>query len=142
VKPPPLKPGAPPIDIMAAAMDPLEAGRLVLEGVRNNDLYILTHPEFQPSVLERVSLMLASFSKEPVPEPRRVATQAITPDIYAAELMKKGLLRKKPARKAAAKKKRARSGGTAARAKVVRSKVVRGKVARAKARKAKSARRR
>lgn len=90
--PPPLKPGAPPIDIMAAAMDPLEAGRLVLEGIRRNDLYILSHPEFEPVVRERVTLMLNSFSAGPVPEGRRLATQAITPDIYAAELAKKGLL--------------------------------------------------
>jgi hypothetical protein len=102
-KPPPLKPGAPPIDIMAVAMDPLETGRLVLEGVRRNDLYILTHPEFKPAVRERVRLMLASFSKLPVPAGRRIATQAITPDIYAAELAKKGLLkRRKSARTKAA----------------------------------------
>lgn len=91
VKPPPLKPGAPPIDIMAAAMDPMEAGRQVLEGIRRNDLYILTHPEFAPVVRERVALLLHSFSGEPVPEARRLATQAITPDIYAADLAKKGL---------------------------------------------------
>jgi hypothetical protein len=54
-------------------------------------------------VLERVALMLASFSNEPVPEGRRVATQAITPDIYAAELAKKGLLERK-AKKAAVRK--------------------------------------
>lgn len=89
--PPPLKPGAAPIDIMAAAMDPLDAGRLVLEGIRRNDLYILTHPEFEPVVRERVTLLLNSFSTEPVPEGRRLATQAITPDIYAAELAKKGI---------------------------------------------------
>src|SRR5690606_5525072 len=88
VKPPPLKPGAPPIDIMAAAMDPMEAGRQVLEGIRHNDLYILTHPEFEPVMRERVTLLLNSFSKEPVPEGRRLATQAITPDIYAADLAK------------------------------------------------------
>ena len=35
------------------AMDPLEAGRLVLRGMRNNDLYILTHPEFAPMIRER-----------------------------------------------------------------------------------------
>lgn len=92
VKPPPLKPGAPPIDIMAVAMDPMEAGRQVLEGIRRNDLYILTHPEFEPAVRDRVTLLLNSFSTEPVPEGRRVATQAITPDIYASELAKKGLL--------------------------------------------------
>jgi NAD(P)-dependent dehydrogenase (short-subunit alcohol dehydrogenase family) len=103
VQPPPLKPGSPPIDIMAAAMDPLEAGREVLAGIRRNDLYILTHPEFEPVVRERVTLLLASFSKQPVPEARRLATLTITPDIYAADLAKKGLL-KKPAKKLAQKK--------------------------------------
>jgi NAD(P)-dependent dehydrogenase (short-subunit alcohol dehydrogenase family) len=90
--PPPLLPGGSQLgDLMATAMDPLEAGRQVLEGVRNNDLYILSHPEFAPAVRERFELMLASFSKEPVPEGRRLATESFTPDIYAAELVKKGL---------------------------------------------------
>jgi NAD(P)-dependent dehydrogenase (short-subunit alcohol dehydrogenase family) len=103
-KPPPLKPGAKPFDIMAAAMDPLEAGRQVLAGVRRNDLYILSHPEFEPVVRQRVSLMLASFSKKPVPPGRRLATAAITPDIYAAELAKKGLLEEKVAKRSRQKK--------------------------------------
>jgi NAD(P)-dependent dehydrogenase (short-subunit alcohol dehydrogenase family) len=104
LKPPPLKPGAPPIDLMGVAMDPLEAGELVLEGIRRNDLYILTHPEFEPVVLERVALLLASFSNAPVPEARRVATEAITPDIYAAELAKKGILRQRGGKAAAGSK--------------------------------------
>jgi len=90
-RPPPLKPGAKPLDIMACAMDPVEAGRYVLEGIRRNDLYILSHPEFEPVVRQRVSLLLASFSKKPVPRDRRLATATITPDIYAAELAKRGL---------------------------------------------------
>jgi hypothetical protein len=94
VRPPPLKPGAPPLDLMGVAMDPLEAGRQVLQGVRRNDLYILSHPEFAPVVRERVTLMLASFSKRPVPKDRALVTQAIIPDIYRAELGKKGLLKK------------------------------------------------
>jgi NAD(P)-dependent dehydrogenase (short-subunit alcohol dehydrogenase family) len=98
-RPPPLKPGAPPLDLMGVAMDPLEAGRLVLEGIRRNDLYILTHPEFAPAVRERVKLLVASFSKERVPKDRGLVTQAIIPDIYRAELKKKGLLPKKPSRK-------------------------------------------
>jgi NAD(P)-dependent dehydrogenase (short-subunit alcohol dehydrogenase family) len=117
VKPPPAKPGAPPVDFMAAAMDPLEAGRQVLAGIRRNDLYILTHPEFEPVVLQRVALLLASFSKKPVPVARRLATQAITPDIYAAELAKKGLL-KDPARRRTAAKKAKKQG--AAKKKAVR----------------------
>jgi hypothetical protein len=112
-KPPPLKPGAKPIDIMAVAMDPLEAGRQVLAGIRRNDLYILSHPEFEPVVRQRVTLMLASFSRKPAPKDRRLATQAITPDIYAAELAKRGLLKmprgkSSPGKPAARKKAAAR----------------------------------
>jgi NAD(P)-dependent dehydrogenase (short-subunit alcohol dehydrogenase family) len=107
-KPPPLKPGAKPFDIMAAAMDPLEAGRQVLAGVRRNDLYILSHPEFEPVLRQRVSLLLASFSKKPVPPARRLATAAITPDIYAAELAKKGLLGKSVAKQPRVKKRAAK----------------------------------
>jgi NAD(P)-dependent dehydrogenase (short-subunit alcohol dehydrogenase family) len=103
-RPPPLKPGAKPIDIMAVAMDPLEAGRQVLAGIRRNDLYILTHPEFEPVVRQRFQLQLASFSKKPVPKARREATETITPDIYAAELAKKGLLKPRKHRKAAARR--------------------------------------
>jgi NAD(P)-dependent dehydrogenase (short-subunit alcohol dehydrogenase family) len=111
-KPPPLKPGAKPIDIMAAAMDPLEAGRQVLAGVRRNDLYILSHPEFEPVVRQRVTLLLASFSRKPVPRDRRLATETITPDIYAAELAKKGLLKEPKRRKATARKASKKSAGT------------------------------
>ncbi len=102
--PPPLKPGTKPIDIMAGAMDPLEAGRQVLAGIRRNDLYILSHPEFAPVVRERVTLLLASFSKKPVPPGRRIATAAITPGIYAAELAKKAAVTKRVAKKKPAKK--------------------------------------
>jgi NAD(P)-dependent dehydrogenase (short-subunit alcohol dehydrogenase family) len=121
-KPPPLKPGARPIDIMAAAMDPLEAGRQVLDGVRRNDLYILSHPEFEPVVRQRVTLMLASFSKKAVPADRRMATAAITPDIYAAELAKKGLLQqqKNKASKARAKKPAANAAPKPARKRVAK----------------------
>jgi NAD(P)-dependent dehydrogenase (short-subunit alcohol dehydrogenase family) len=87
--PPPLLPGAGPIDLMGVAMDPMESGRLVLEGIRRNDLYILSHPEFAPVARERLNLMMASFSKKPVPEGRRTATAFIIPDIYAADLAKR-----------------------------------------------------
>jgi len=87
--PPPLLAGSGPVDLMGSAMDPLEAGRQVLQGIRRNDLYILSHPEFEPVVRERAKLLLGSFSKAAVPAARRLATQAITPDIYAADLIKK-----------------------------------------------------
>jgi NAD(P)-dependent dehydrogenase (short-subunit alcohol dehydrogenase family) len=91
--PPPLLPGTGAVDLMGAAMDPLEAGQQVLEGVRRNDLYILSHPEFAPAAKQRMQLIMASFSKQPVPKARRLATETFTPDIYAADLKKKGLLK-------------------------------------------------
>ena len=39
--------------ILPAGMDPLEAGQKVLRGVRNNDLFILSHPEFRDGMQER-----------------------------------------------------------------------------------------
>jgi NAD(P)-dependent dehydrogenase (short-subunit alcohol dehydrogenase family) len=106
---PPVNPGAPPVDLMAAAMDPLEAGRYVLEGVRRNDLYILSHGEFAPAIKERARLIAASFSKEPVPKLRRLATATFTPAIYGDELAKKSPSAKKSAkakRRPAAKRRR------------------------------------
>ncbi|MBK9250680.1 MAG: SDR family NAD(P)-dependent oxidoreductase [Proteobacteria bacterium] len=101
--PPPLLPGAKPVDLMGVAMDPMEAGRQVLAGIRRNDLYILSHPEWADVARERFRLMMASFSEKPAPAGRREATQAIIPDIYAADLAK----RKKPAAKTSKARKRA-----------------------------------
>ena len=78
----------PPVDLMGVAMDPIEAAEYVLAGIRRNDLYILSHPEFKPMVEERVSLMLDSFSKVPVPADRGSVSELLRPDIYAAEIAK------------------------------------------------------
>jgi NAD(P)-dependent dehydrogenase (short-subunit alcohol dehydrogenase family) len=43
------------------AMDPFTVGRLILRGMRNNDLYILTHPATEPVVRARCEALLASF---------------------------------------------------------------------------------
>ncbi len=51
-------------------MDPLECGRRVLAGIRRNDLYIFTHPEFRQGVEERWRAMVASFPDEPPNEER------------------------------------------------------------------------
>jgi NAD(P)-dependent dehydrogenase (short-subunit alcohol dehydrogenase family) len=93
--PPPLLPGSKPVDLMGVAMDPMESGRQVLAGIRRNDLYILSHPEFAGVARERFKLMMDSFSNQPVPEGRRQVTAFIIPDIYAAELAKRAT--KKPA---------------------------------------------
>ena len=47
-----------------------EVGERVLAGIRANDLYILTHPEFAPGMRTRFDAILASFPDEPVNEAR------------------------------------------------------------------------
>ncbi|HEU4960748.1 MAG TPA: SDR family NAD(P)-dependent oxidoreductase [Sphingomonas sp.] len=44
-----------------SGMNPLEAGAWVLRGIRNNDLFILSHPEFEPAVRDRAHALLGSF---------------------------------------------------------------------------------
>ncbi|HTV50077.1 MAG TPA: SDR family oxidoreductase, partial [Steroidobacteraceae bacterium] len=50
-------------------MDPLEAGERVLNGVINNDLFILTHPEYMPGTQQRFEAMLISEPVEATPPP-------------------------------------------------------------------------
>jgi NAD(P)-dependent dehydrogenase (short-subunit alcohol dehydrogenase family) len=70
----------------AVMMDPLEAGERVLNGVRHNDLFILTHPEFKPGMKERFDAILASVPAEPFPEARAKAeTRVLTSPAYAPE---------------------------------------------------------
>lgn len=51
-------------------MTPEECGERVLRGVENDDLYILTHPEFKPGAEEHFAAILASFPDEPLNEKR------------------------------------------------------------------------
>jgi len=51
-------------------MDPLECGERVLAGIRRDDLYIFTHPEFRDGADEPFRAMLASFRDEPPNEER------------------------------------------------------------------------
>jgi len=67
-KPPPN--GAPRFAFVG--MDPLEAGERVLNGVVNNDLFILSHPEFKAGMQERFDAIMASTPpiETPIPQPR------------------------------------------------------------------------
>lgn len=56
-------------------MEALECGRRALQGVRDNDLFILTHPEFRPGLEERHRLLEAAFPEEEAPE-ERLAVEA------------------------------------------------------------------
>ena len=78
-------PGAPP---RVRMMDPLEAGERVLNGVVNNDLFILSHPEFAPGMKERFDAMLESEPKEAPPPPERALaeTRVLHCGIYKREI--------------------------------------------------------
>ena len=66
---PPPAPDAEPvkgsISFTDAWMEPEEAGRRVLEGVRQNRLYILSHPELRGAIRERHAAIEASWPDEP-----------------------------------------------------------------------------
>jgi short-subunit dehydrogenase len=56
--------------IFQTAMTGAEVGAHVLEGVRRNDLYILTHPEIRPVLEARAAALLAALPPEAVDEAR------------------------------------------------------------------------
>jgi NADP-dependent 3-hydroxy acid dehydrogenase YdfG len=64
--------GPPPPRMPPVGMDPLEAGERVLNGVVNNDLFILSHPEFKPGMQERFDAIMASTPavETPIPQAR------------------------------------------------------------------------
>jgi hypothetical protein len=70
-----------------AGMDPLEAGQCVLEGVRNNDLFIFSHPEFKEGMRERFDAVLASVPIGREVPAARLAIERVTMRVplYAAE---------------------------------------------------------
>jgi NAD(P)-dependent dehydrogenase (short-subunit alcohol dehydrogenase family) len=66
-----------------------EAGERVLQGVRRNDLFILTHPEFRDGVRERAEALLNAFPAEPLNAERAAAITFLTSHpVYRAEAAK------------------------------------------------------
>ena len=86
---PPLPvPGAPPPQgTPPSGMDPLDAGQCVIEGVRNNDLFIFSHPEFRAGMQERFESVLASVPIGRTVPQERLALERVTMRVplYAAE---------------------------------------------------------
>ncbi|NEK58553.1 SDR family NAD(P)-dependent oxidoreductase [Geodermatophilus sabuli] len=82
---------APPAEFLERAkaqpyMSYVEAGERVLNGVRRNDLFILTHPEFRDGVRDRFDTTLAAFPDEPIDEERAAVIPFLTAHtIYAPE---------------------------------------------------------
>src|SRR5580658_507937 len=72
---------------VSPAMDPLDAGRRVLRGVRNNDLYVLTTPEFAPEFAARGDAIVASLPTDVSVSPARemMGRMILGKTPYAAE---------------------------------------------------------
>ena len=85
--PPPARSSSGQTGAMTAAMDPLEAGRCVLHGVRRNDLFIFSHPEFREGMRERFEAVLASIPFGRTVPQERLAIERVTMRVplYAAE---------------------------------------------------------
>ncbi len=87
-------PGAPPRR-PSIMMDPLEAGERVLNGIRNNDLFIFSHPEFRDGMQERFDAFMASVPDEAPPPERTKAEQILAHcPIYPLETAHRKLKRK------------------------------------------------
>jgi NAD(P)-dependent dehydrogenase (short-subunit alcohol dehydrogenase family) len=62
--------GAPPPEFMLHAMDAVTAGGYVLDGIRHNRLFIISHPEFKAVLTARSNLLLGSIPDEPINQAR------------------------------------------------------------------------
>jgi NAD(P)-dependent dehydrogenase (short-subunit alcohol dehydrogenase family) len=85
--PPPRDPSRPPLRLPYMSNE--EAGERVLAGVRRNDLFILTHPEFREGVRERAEALLNAFPDEPINTERAAAITFLTSHrVYREEAAK------------------------------------------------------
>jgi NAD(P)-dependent dehydrogenase (short-subunit alcohol dehydrogenase family) len=67
-------------EIFAGAMSSEEVARKVMQGIRRNDLYIITHTEIRDVVTARMKALLAALPDEPVP-PTRAKSSAVLYDV-------------------------------------------------------------
>jgi NAD(P)-dependent dehydrogenase (short-subunit alcohol dehydrogenase family) len=82
----PPEPGSPPPpDIMAHAMDAEEAGRFVLNGIRENKLFILSHPEFRDVIAARNAALLAAVPDTPIDPARAESVRWILSNAIYSE---------------------------------------------------------
>jgi NAD(P)-dependent dehydrogenase (short-subunit alcohol dehydrogenase family) len=68
-------------------MEPLECGRRVLDGVRRDDLYILTHREFREGAQARCEAIIASFPDEPIDAERAARIAFLTSNPMYGEIL-------------------------------------------------------
>lgn len=78
-------------DLDSAMADPLVMGERVLSGIRNNDLYIISHPEFELTIRDRCEALLASIRQDgtPITAARAAAAQLLRNPMYSNELQHK-----------------------------------------------------
>jgi NAD(P)-dependent dehydrogenase (short-subunit alcohol dehydrogenase family) len=71
-----------------AASDPYEVGRQLLQGIYDNHLYILTHPEFEPVMRARSAALVASIPRGVKPSDARMAMarSSLENSVYVTEL--------------------------------------------------------
>jgi NAD(P)-dependent dehydrogenase (short-subunit alcohol dehydrogenase family) len=62
--------GAPPPAMMLNAMEAVDAARYVLEGIKHNRLFILSHPEFRDVLAARHAALLGAVPDEPINQAR------------------------------------------------------------------------
>jgi NAD(P)-dependent dehydrogenase (short-subunit alcohol dehydrogenase family) len=89
-KPPPGIPKEVLARMAAISMSPLEAGERVMNGVVNNDLFILSHPEFAPGMKERFDAIMASTPsiETPIPPERSAYERGVLScGIYPREIV-------------------------------------------------------
>jgi short-subunit dehydrogenase len=73
VWPPPMpkdRPPRPPEHVDIVFMDPVETGERVVRGIRNDDLFIHTHPEFREGYIARHEAIIRAIPDEPRNEKR------------------------------------------------------------------------
>ncbi len=81
--PPPPQPGE--ASFMDVAMDAVEAGRHVMRGIKNNELFIISHPEFRDVLRARHAKIEASIAKEPIDEVRAESVRFILSNAIYSE---------------------------------------------------------
>jgi NAD(P)-dependent dehydrogenase (short-subunit alcohol dehydrogenase family) len=71
-------------------MEPEEAGRYILKGVMDDDLYILSHPELKDAIRERHEAIEASWPDEPINQARAAGiANLLTTPAYTEHTAKK-----------------------------------------------------
>jgi NAD(P)-dependent dehydrogenase (short-subunit alcohol dehydrogenase family) len=80
---------APDAPISQITMDPTEVGERVLRGIRRNDLFIISHPEFREGLQARCDALLRAVPDEPLNQERlamlRTFGTLLTQPIYAEQ---------------------------------------------------------